>query len=77
MTESRVRMCVAKNILWSATKIVLILMCLALIGLTAFGVTSEAAFTTMCSAVFGYYFGKSTTTAEKDLKDNEKKDDII
>lgn len=56
-------------ILKSASKIVFIIMSLALCIFTFYGIVEPKDFIMLCTGVFGYYFGKNQNT----LQDNENK----
>jgi hypothetical protein len=51
------------TVLQSASKIVFVLMAVALVGLTAWGKVDAKDFITLCSMAFTYYFTKNTPRA--------------
>jgi len=62
------------NILNSATKIVLLILTLALCLLTWLWIVSEDSFIPIISMVFGSYFKGTTTNANNDLSNSNPKD---
>lgn len=60
------------KVLQSATKIVLLILTVSLVVLTFYWIVGGDMFMTICVMVFSFYFKDSTTTAKKDLDENDK-----
>lgn len=56
-----------ENILTSASKIVFILMAIAVVGLTAFGIVEPKDFMMLAAMAFSFYFANKPTNASGEI----------